>query len=95
MSWGVAGSLDGCEDSSAVTSNCREKGVWEGRIRDPKEEVDRVPSIPRIYSGLVWQESEAYKVGTVCTKALLIAGRPKEGSARLGVFGGWCEGGGS
>lgn len=61
--------------------------VCESRILDPKEEMDRVSSIPKINSGLVCQESKAYKEGTVRTKALLVAGRPKEGSARLGVLG--------
>lgn len=59
----------------------------QSRIRDPKEEVDRVLQIPKIYSGLVCQESKAYKEGTVRTKALLVAGRPREGSARLGGLG--------
>lgn len=44
-------------------------------------------SIPKIYSGLVCQESEAYKEGTSRTKAFLICREAREGSARLGVWG--------
>lgn len=68
-------------------SNYRAEGVRESRMRDPREEIDRVLRFPRFNSGLVCQESKAYKEGTVRTKALLVAGRPKEGSARLGVLG--------
>jgi hypothetical protein len=62
----------------------------EDSIRKPKEERDRVPSIPRIYMA-AWffcQEAKAYKLRrSTQRRSLLFAGRPGKGTRAWGFLG--------